>query len=215
MIFCTNCGKEIDDDSKFCPFCGAAVVENQEAESENKEEENSPLWNKFVDIRDSKDEKRTKYMNFIPDATWTVMKNMRENLLDELKQSYPDEIGGLPYKDVEIIISFFSIAQRDGYWIRLSSRLLKDSRIKKAKDLTVDQLVAKWTKELEKDIEKTTEPDELNILNIISVFDLDQVLEDEKIKELPNKVIESIKSDFYKLTYWGFLLGVAEEKLQK
>ncbi len=215
MIYCTNCGKQIDDDSKFCSFCGAAVVENEKAEVEDNTQQNSPLWDKFVEIRDAKGEKGEKYLNFIPDATWTVMKNMRENVLDELKQAYPEEIGNLPYKDVEIILSFFSIAQRDGYIVKLSNRLLKDSRIKKAKDLTVDHLVSRWQKELDKDVEKVTEPEELNILNLISVFDIDQVLEDEKIKELPNKVIESIKTDFYKLTYWGFILALVEEKLQK
>ncbi len=215
MIYCTNCGKQIDDDSKFCPFCGAAVVENEQADVEDNTQQNSPLWDKFVEIRDAKGEKREKYLNFIPDATWTVMKNMRENVLDELKQAYPEEIGNLPYKDVEIILSFFSIAQRDGYIVKLSNRLLKDSRIKKAKDLTVDHLVSRWQRELDMDVEKVTEPEELNILNLISVFDIDQVLEDEKIKELPNKVIESIKTDFYKLTYWGFILALVEEKLQK
>lgn len=34
-MFCTSCGKPIDDDSKFCPFCGATVANDK---SEMKEE---------------------------------------------------------------------------------------------------------------------------------------------------------------------------------
>lgn len=26
-MFCKNCGKEIDDNSKFCQYCGAKIVE--------------------------------------------------------------------------------------------------------------------------------------------------------------------------------------------
>lgn len=37
-MFCTNCGKKIEDDSKFCEFCGAKVTEApvQEAPSQRK-----------------------------------------------------------------------------------------------------------------------------------------------------------------------------------
>ena len=27
-MFCENCGKEIKDENKFCPYCGASVYEH-------------------------------------------------------------------------------------------------------------------------------------------------------------------------------------------
>lgn len=29
-MFCTNCGKQIADDAKFCPHCGSKTVANTE-----------------------------------------------------------------------------------------------------------------------------------------------------------------------------------------
>jgi len=214
MIYCTNCGNEIDEDSKFCPFCGVAVVKNEESTHEEPQEDNL-LWDKFVEIRDSKDEKKTKFQNFIPDEAWILMKNMQENTLVELKEKYPDEIGNLPYKAVDLIASYFSIATLDGYWVHLAKRLLDNPRLKKAKNLKQDAISARWQKEIIKDIYKVGSPEEINILYIIDNLDIGNALEDEQIKELPNKVIEDLKSYIYRLTYWGFVLCVAEEKLQK
>ena len=32
-MFCVNCGKEVSDDSEFCPFCGQATVEKKAEEA--------------------------------------------------------------------------------------------------------------------------------------------------------------------------------------
>ena len=31
-MFCENCGKEIKDENKFCPYCGASVQPEQNGE---------------------------------------------------------------------------------------------------------------------------------------------------------------------------------------
>ena len=41
-MFCTNCGKKIEDDSKFCEFCGAKVAEVPEQETPVQRESSRP-----------------------------------------------------------------------------------------------------------------------------------------------------------------------------
>lgn len=33
-MFCKNCGKEINDKSKFCQFCGEQTTENENTEAD-------------------------------------------------------------------------------------------------------------------------------------------------------------------------------------
>ncbi len=35
-MFCGNCGKEIEDTSEFCSYCGAAVEKEAPAENDSK-----------------------------------------------------------------------------------------------------------------------------------------------------------------------------------
>ena len=34
-MFCAKCGKEISEETKFCPYCGAEVKKNAEVNEEN------------------------------------------------------------------------------------------------------------------------------------------------------------------------------------
>ena len=36
-MFCENCGKEIKDENKFCPYCGASVQPEQNGEQPEEE----------------------------------------------------------------------------------------------------------------------------------------------------------------------------------
>ena len=38
MIFCTNCGKQLEDDAKFCSGCGKSVGQSTSAEGKRKVE---------------------------------------------------------------------------------------------------------------------------------------------------------------------------------
>ena len=37
-MYCFNCGKEIDDDSEFCPFCGTHLIEETKSTKKTKTE---------------------------------------------------------------------------------------------------------------------------------------------------------------------------------
>lgn len=44
-MFCTECGKQIDDDSAFCTYCGAPVEPTPDAKGEEPQREESPKEN--------------------------------------------------------------------------------------------------------------------------------------------------------------------------
>ena len=69
-MFCSKCGKQIDDDSEFCVFCGAKIIEQKEVSSadiygalptdENKEQVNSLLVGKELVEKTKKQGKQSK-----------------------------------------------------------------------------------------------------------------------------------------------------------
>ena len=48
-MFCTKCGKKIDDNAKFCIYCGAQIIENKNIGTDYiiKTDENSPVKKRF------------------------------------------------------------------------------------------------------------------------------------------------------------------------
>lgn len=54
-MFCTNCGKEIPDESQFCKYCGNKISKNEETEQIEKAEkteiaENTNITEKTVKV---------------------------------------------------------------------------------------------------------------------------------------------------------------------
>ena len=73
-MYCNNCGKKVDEDSKFCQFCGARVdkandskpkAESEKQKEEAKETETKSkvdqLWDKFAEVYDAQDKERERY----------------------------------------------------------------------------------------------------------------------------------------------------------
>lgn len=56
-MFCTNCGKQIPDDSKFCEYCGKPVLPVYEEKTENNPDMTHPAVSSSAV---SKKEKKTK-----------------------------------------------------------------------------------------------------------------------------------------------------------
>ena len=59
-MICPKCGKEIDDGSVFCKFCGASLTENQEEKlnSENEVIEDKVVEEKGQENVNQKEEKK-------------------------------------------------------------------------------------------------------------------------------------------------------------
>ena len=80
-MFCTNCGKNIEKDSKFCQFCGAKISgEGRENRNDNTIRSEENLWDKFVEIYSSKDEERKKFEDNSSNEVWELINRISQNL---------------------------------------------------------------------------------------------------------------------------------------
>lgn len=77
-MFCSNCGKEVRDEAKFCSFCGAKLSPQQASECTDKEGLNS--WEKL------KSYLTEKYEGFEEDKETGILKTIF-NIDDERSQS--------------------------------------------------------------------------------------------------------------------------------
>ena len=53
-MFCSECGKEINNDVKFCPFCGAKqnLTNNDQSESNLKNDSKNLIYDGFKRIKE-------------------------------------------------------------------------------------------------------------------------------------------------------------------
>lgn len=86
MAICKNCGKEIDENVKFCPECGVQTGDgtdtNQETKQKNSEQKNSDFSSKFAEINntpdttadyDAQDIENNKVMGILAYLSWLVL----------------------------------------------------------------------------------------------------------------------------------------------
>ena len=72
-MFCGNCGKEIKDTNKYCPFCGVALYEYKATLFGKPEETNSEL----VKSEPNKQDDTTDYY---PDLSIEDFKSLKKNI---------------------------------------------------------------------------------------------------------------------------------------
>lgn len=42
-MFCQNCGKQLEEGSRFCPYCGAKNGPEPEQEKQQQQQQNAPV----------------------------------------------------------------------------------------------------------------------------------------------------------------------------
>ena len=96
-MFCKNCGKKIDDDSKFCVYCGTAVSIIKEENTTSQQAETP------VDATDENQgiiNNTTKKSETV-DSIGFEIKNSSDNATSQVKQNIPDKyIEAQDYKQV-------------------------------------------------------------------------------------------------------------------
>ncbi len=229
-MYCNNCGKQIDPDHKFCKFCGAKlekVEHNQGTSSQTNSSDQSTsspkvhtkLWDKFAEIYDSSGEERKKYSDLSSNEVWELMQRISTNRFEDFIKENKDLLNKQPYKVIEALKNVFSWCTYGGYWFWMAEAFSNDEVLNKPKSIDLEKLVKEWTKIATKNYAESTKGMSEELMQAMSIFfefELKNVLESaETVKELPNDLIENMRSNLLIQIIWGYLGGVSEAKYRK
>lgn len=208
-MICNNCKKTIDDDSKFCPFCGSKI-------EEKKPEQEDDLWKHFTDLSFEGDkDKRQKNRDKTPPAIREVIRRFSTNLFDSLKEDN-ESILDLSYETLEDIRNSYYFLAEDGYWAYVANSKVKGHKSHKLEDRDVEELVEDWNDNFVKNNEKGKKLVDEEVLETIiasSKHQVNTLLENHgEIKKLPARVIEKIKGDLFIMPYWIYGCCVLSER---
>ena len=211
-MICNNCKKTIDDDSKFCQFCGSKIEPNHGAEG-------NTLWQVFVGLSFETDkERRQKNRQMIPSSIREIIKRLSTNLFDSLKEEN-ELILDLPYATLEDIRNSYYFLAEDGFWVYLAKRRVSGHKAHELIDKDVEKLIKEWDKTFVKDKEEGKKMVGEEILETIIAsrdIQVNHLLENhEEIKKLPAKVIEKIKGDLVLMPYWVYGCCLLSERREK
>lgn len=228
-MYCNNCGKQIDEDSIFCQFCGNKVAESniEPKETEpSKEEDTSPkpakkskadlLWERFVEVYDAEGTDRERFNALSSEYVWELFDRLSVNAFESFIQDNKDELNKLPYKTIESLKNTYTWTVIGGYRLWLAEILLEDKKLNKFKSFSIDELVEEWQKyDFDKEIKALS--DEMDMgLTRYSNFRFNSFMENApEAKELPNATIEKLKSSLLIQTLNGYHTGKIENTFRK
>jgi len=200
-MVCNNCNKTVDDDSKFCQFCGSKIEQTA-----SKKEDS--LWQVFVELSfESDKDKRQKNRQSIPSSIREIVKRLSTNLFESLKEEN-ESILDLPYATLEDIKNSYYFLAEDGFWVYLAKKRLNGHKTHGLDDKDVEKLVEEWNETFVKNNEKGKKMVSEDILETIIAsrnVQVNQLLENhEEIKKLPARVIEKINRDLTLMPYWVY-----------
>lgn len=135
MYYCKNCGKQIDDDAIYCPYCGVKQIEDEEVTGEiidnynfenlnnYQEENNKPvitfglaIKNLFVNIFRFNGRQTRKEFNF--QLLFVYLINLLIILLSTaLSKEYNNYLKSIDYNNLESIEPFVLNTLLDSYFI--------------------------------------------------------------------------------------------------
>lgn len=218
-MYCNKCGKSIDEDSKFCRYCGAEIskskTNNKKAKTDKKGEENK-LWDKFAEIYDSVGDERKTYMDLSSNEAWELISRISNNKFEDFIQEYKEQLNKQPYKVIETLKNVFSWCTSGGYWFWLAQALLKQDKLTEPKSIALNKYIEEWQALLGKDFKEHKKdflPDMERSISIFYEYELKIFIESaESVKELPNEFIEKLKTALFIQLFWGYLVGEAEAK---
>jgi hypothetical protein len=199
---CPKCDKYIEEDSKFCQFCGHKLAKSDLNEDGDK------LWKKFIEYSYQTDlDKRNESRKLRPHQIADLINRFSTNLFDTLKEENP-QILDLTYKETENIKNNYYFAAEDGFWLFLTNKELRDEKIDIKENVDTEKIVEAWQASLE-----NTEIIKRHLTNAIAVVldanqkvTMEELLKNnEGMHNLPAKVIERIKDDMFKMTLWIFI----------
>lgn len=218
-MYCEKCGKEIPNESKFCKFCGAKLLEEKKTEPEKTKAENNDLWEKFVEIYGSNAEEKTRKNYLASNEAWELITRLGTNSFENFIKENKEQLDKQPYKVIEELKTTFANSVIGGYWFWMAEEFVKSGNLKKISPVNFDNLSKDWENIISnffKDNPNRVSNELDNSMNTFHNFQINTILESSpSIKELTNEFIEKLKSSLIFQILWGYSVGIAESKYRK
>lgn len=233
-MYCSNCGKQIPNDSVFCPSCGTKVAESpKDIEPQNdeidslvsdkdpidfKHLENKPIKDIFITIHDAQDDVEKYFNSYTSPAMWELLKRLGNNSFESFITENKEYLNPLPYDVLETLKTTFSYIVHWGYWTNLSNKF-KLNKAKKPTGVDIETLVNEWQQLLgtaTKNFDKNLTEEENSLMNVMLDLSFNSISDKApELKKSPYILIENIKNQLALLLIWGYIAGIAEEKYKK
>ena len=207
---CSKCKKNIEDNSKFCQFCGEEVDDKNVDELSDKKTQE--LWDKFIKIYSLKGKEREKYTKLINDSSFELITRFKTNIGDAVINENKKAFEEFAFKTVEYTQNCFQFALLAGYFIWLTEKELKNEKVKKSKKVDIDDLITTW-ETINKEGFENYPIEATTLISLYSVQRFDMLLENEpEIKNLKTALIDKIKQVILQLTLLGYQIALAENE---
>lgn len=230
-IYCSQCGKQIPEDSAFCTFCGVALLpatdegkqkkkakkENAKDETKAEESEIPTLFDRFAEIHDSTGEQREKYNALISPAAWILMNNLANNDLEKLL-SKNEEIKQETYAFVQAMRLALQLSYPGGYRLYMANRLLYKKSLSAFEHVPSDEELRKEFQKIDFNVEYAKIPlDARMVMDTYSNFRFKSLFESypESQKRIDSKVLEALQGEIMGGVIWGYFFGQIEDKYRK
>jgi hypothetical protein len=228
-MFCNNCGRKVDEDSKFCQFCGAKVdvahnskskTESEESKEETKETETKSkadqLWDKFAEVYDAQDKEREKYDALSSLHIWDIVDRLSTNAFETFIAENKDELNSQPYKAIEAIKNLYLMSVLGGYRFWIAEALLNETELGKFKSFKIDDFIEEW-KEYDFDKALKSLSEEMGIcISKYVTFRVNSFMENTPtMKDISNATVEKLRSSIMWQVMSGYNAGQIESKYRK
>jgi len=221
-MLCNNCNKLNPKGSNYCQHCGNNLKEKNKdkPKTENiKISKNSQsLWDKFVEIYDSKNEEKKIYLDLMSNEAWELIDRISVNTFEKFIEENKEQLNKLPYKVIEQIKNVFNWSVTGGYWMWYVEKFYNKEKITEMKHITIDALKDEWNEYAFKKSKETYDSlsqDLLDVMNLYHNVRINYLMENESIKELTNETIEKLKTALIFNIIWGYSIALAEKKYRK
>lgn len=200
-MICTNCNKTIDEDSKFCQFCGGEIKEEL-----TKNE--VTLWQAFADLSFEEDKnKRQENRKLIPMSIKEMIKRFSTNMYDSLKEEN-ESLLDISYEILEEVKNSYYFLAEDGYWIYLADKEMNKKNTAHLEDIEIDKLAELWNVNFIKEFDKGRKMVKDEVADAIvesANIQLNHLLEKyDELKKQPARVIEEIKKNLFIMPFWVY-----------
>src|SRR3989339_1791237 len=103
-MYCFNCGKSIDPDSKFSCYCSEEInKETKTKKGNSSKNKDINLWDKFAEIYDSTGDERKVFEDLSSNEVWELIRRISSNQFENFIQENKDSLNKQPYKVIETL----------------------------------------------------------------------------------------------------------------